>query len=74
MAAYASITGRDVGGALWYYVFGVFKLAVVAQQIYARYAAGHTRDPRFARLDAVVDALGRQAGRAVTFGRLDRLG
>jgi aminoglycoside phosphotransferase (APT) family kinase protein len=73
VAAYGRTTGRDVGDALFYYVFGVFKLAVVAQQLYARYAAGHARDPRFAALDAVVAALGRQATRAVTFGRIDRL-
>ena len=72
--AYGRTTGRDVSDALWYYVFGLFKLAVVAQQLYARYAAGHARDPRFAGLDAVVAALGRQASRAVTFGRIDRLG
>lgn len=72
--AYGRATGRDVSDALFYFVYGVFKLAVVAQQIYARYAAGHTRDPRFARLDAVVAALGDLAERAVARGRIDRLG
>ena len=71
---YARITGRDVSGALFYYVFGLFKLAVVAQQIYARYVRGLTRDPRFASLDASVSALGRMADRAVSLGRIDRLG
>ena len=66
-------TRRDAD-ASWYSVFGVFKPTVVAQQIHARYAAGHACDPRFVRLDAVVAALGRQAERVVTFGRLDRLG
>jgi aminoglycoside phosphotransferase (APT) family kinase protein len=73
VAAYGRTTGRDVGDALWYYVYGVFKLAVVAQQIYARYVAGHTRDARFAALGAVVEALGHQAHRAVALGRLDDL-
>jgi aminoglycoside phosphotransferase (APT) family kinase protein len=73
VARYASITRRDVGDALFYYVFGLFKLAVVAQQIFARYVAGHTRDPRFAALDASVRALGGMAGRAVALGRIDRL-
>lgn len=72
--AYGRATGRDVSDALFYFVYGVFKLAVVAQQIYARYAAGHTRDPRFARLDAVIAALGDLAERAVGSGRIDRLG
>ena len=74
VAGYGRTTGRDVRNALWYYVFGLFRLAVVAQQIYARFAAGHTRDRRFAALDAVVAALGRQASRAVALGRLDDLG
>lgn len=68
---YGRTTGRDVSGALFYYVFGLLKLAVVAQQLYARHAAGHTRDPRFARLDAAVAALGRQASQAAAAGRLD---
>ncbi|HEY0779137.1 MAG TPA: phosphotransferase family protein, partial [Gemmatirosa sp.] len=72
--AYGRATGRDVSDALFYFVYGVFKLAVVAQQIYARYAAGHTRDPRFAGLDAVVLALGTLGERAIAAGRIDRLG
>jgi aminoglycoside phosphotransferase (APT) family kinase protein len=74
VARYASISGRDVGDALFYYVFGLFKLAVVAQQIHARYVRGLTHDPRFAALDASVRALGSMAGRAVALGRIDRLG
>jgi aminoglycoside phosphotransferase (APT) family kinase protein len=74
VARYARITGRDVSDALFYYVFGLFKLAVVAQQIYARYVRGLTGDPRFASLDASVRALGQMAGRAVSLGRIDRLG
>ncbi|GJG87248.1 aminoglycoside phosphotransferase [Gemmatimonadetes bacterium T265] len=72
--AYGRATGRDVSDALFYFVYGVFKLAVVAQQIFARYVAGHTRDPRFARLDVVVHALGGLAQRAVDTGRIDHLG
>lgn len=62
---YAEATGRDVSGLLFHYVFGLFKVAVIAQQIYARYRAGHTRDPRFARLGEVVGLLGRTAAGAV---------
>ncbi len=72
--AYGRATGRDVSDAVFYFVYGVFKLAVVAQQIYARYAAGHTRDSRFARLDIVVAALGQLGARAIAAGRIDRLG
>ena len=54
---------------LFYYVYGLFKIAVIAQQIYARYVRGATRDPRFAPLGAVVAALGESAGRAIDSGR-----
>lgn len=45
---YAQQSGRDVSEALFYYCFGLFKTAVVAQQIYYRFAKGFTQDPRFA--------------------------
>jgi aminoglycoside phosphotransferase (APT) family kinase protein len=71
VARYAAATGRDVSDAVFYYVFGLFKLAVVAQQIYARWAKGLTRDPRFGMLDASVRALGATAVGALARGRLD---
>lgn len=45
---YAEASGRDLSNIVYYYCFGLFKTAVVAQQIYYRYAQGLTRDPRFA--------------------------
>ena len=47
---YAERSGRDVGALGWYLVFAYFKLAVIVQQIHARWARGQTRDPRFALL------------------------
>ncbi len=67
---YAERTGRDVAGILFYYVFGLYKIAVIVQQIYARYVRGHTRDPRFARLDGLVAVLADQADRTVSTGCL----
>ena len=51
-------SGRDVSSMLFYYVCGLFKVAVIAQQIYARYVRGVTQDQRFARFDQLVAALG----------------
>jgi aminoglycoside phosphotransferase (APT) family kinase protein len=68
--AYAARTGRDVSNAVFYYCFGLFKMAAIVQQIYWRYVNGHTRDPRFARFDETVAALGRAAARAVATNRL----
>lgn len=70
VAQYAVATGRDVSDAVFYYVFGLFKVAVIAQQIYARHRQGLTSDPRFARLGVVVAALGDQARQAITRGAL----
>jgi aminoglycoside phosphotransferase (APT) family kinase protein len=58
VAMYSEMSGRDVSNILVYYVFGTFKIAVIAQQIYARFVKGFTRDPRFAHFDKFVAALG----------------
>jgi aminoglycoside phosphotransferase (APT) family kinase protein len=71
---YAVRTGRDVSGVLFYYVFGLLKIAVIAQQIYYRYRHGLTRDERFAALLGSVRLLGETAARALDRGRIDRLG
>ncbi len=70
---YASATGRDTSGILFYYVFGLFKIAVIAQQIYHRYRRGLTRDERFAPLLDSVRLLGRTAAQALARHRVDRL-
>lgn len=65
---YARSAGRPVPDLLFYYAYGLFKIAVIAQQIYARYVRGATGDPRFAPLGAVVAALGQSAARAIDSG------
>ena len=71
---YEERTGRSVGAALFYYVFALFKIAVIVQQIYKRYVQGHTHDPRFATLIHWVRIVSAQAERALERGRIDRLG
>lgn len=41
----------------FYYCFGLFRLAVIAQQIYYRYFHGQTNDPRFKALIGAVHVL-----------------
>jgi aminoglycoside phosphotransferase (APT) family kinase protein len=48
---YAQKSGRDLSDIHWYVVFGYFKLAVILQQIYARWHSGQTKDERFAYFD-----------------------
>jgi aminoglycoside phosphotransferase (APT) family kinase protein len=67
---YAQATGRPVPDVLFYYCFGLYKMAVILQQIYARYVRGHTKDARFARLNAWVEALGQQAELALQKGKV----
>lgn len=59
-ARYAARTGRALTGLAFYQAFGRFKLAVVAQQLHARYVRGGTTDARFAQLGAVVPVLAAQ--------------
>jgi aminoglycoside phosphotransferase (APT) family kinase protein len=72
-ARWSERAGRPGADVLFAYVFGLFKVAVIAQQIYRRYADGATSDPRFAALIQGVRILGRQAKRAIDRGRIDRL-
>jgi aminoglycoside phosphotransferase (APT) family kinase protein len=71
---YSEKSGRAVGSILFYYVFALFKTAVIVQQIYKRFVEGHTRDPRFATLIHWVRIVAHQAERALEKGRIDRLG
>lgn len=66
---YARSAARAVPDMLFYRVYGLFKIAAIAQQIYARFVRGATKDPRFAPLGAVVAALGESAVRAIDSGR-----
>ena len=70
---YADRTGRDPGDGVVHYVYGLLKLAVIAQQIYARWRAGHATDPRFEGLVHTVRACGATAVRAIDRGRLSDL-
>lgn len=67
---YTRLTGRAVGDIGFYYVFGVFKVAVIVQQIFARYHRGATRDQRFATMDRLVGVLARHAARVAERGTL----
>jgi aminoglycoside phosphotransferase (APT) family kinase protein len=72
IARYEGRTGREVSNPVFYYAYGLYKIAVIVQQIYARYVRGHTRDPRFATLNGLVAVLAEQADRAIEGNRLSR--
>lgn len=62
---YAEKSGRDLSNIAFYYVFGLYKNATIAQQIYARWKQGFSKDARFGGLLPVIQAMGRKAVQAV---------
>ena len=71
---YSRRTGRVIDGPVFYFAYGLLKIAVIVQQIYFRYQKGLTRDPRFAQLGGLVKACGELAQRAIERRRIDALG
>ncbi|MBC7923155.1 MAG: phosphotransferase family protein [Ferruginibacter sp.] len=71
---YAARSGREIKDLLFYYAYGLFKTAVIIQQIYARYRKGLTQDARFAPLIHLLRAFAATAEKALEKGRIDRLG
>ncbi len=70
---YAEKSGRQINHLVFYYVFGLFKLAVIAQQIFYRYKKGLTTDKRFAHLDLAAQLLCQIAKQAIEKQRIERL-
>jgi len=58
---YAEKTGRDIGNYDFYYVFGLFRLAIIAQQIYYRYKLGQSKNPRYEAFGLFVTVLSQVA-------------
>lgn len=70
---YEQKSGRKMDYPIFYYAFGLFKTAVILQQIYARYKKGFTTDARFKHFDQAVAAFGLIAEQAIKRNRLDDL-
>lgn len=68
---YIQKSGREVGHLVFYYAFGLFKIAVIAQQIYYRYSKGLTTDPRFAHLNKAAELLCNLAWQAIQKKKID---
>lgn len=62
---YGRLTGIDMSGFDYYYCFGLFRLAVIAQQIYYRFYNGQTQDQRFKMLGFVVAILEEAANKII---------
>lgn len=63
--AYFAASGRPATDTTFYEVFGLFRLAVIVQQIYQRYHLGHTTNPAFKRYWIAVHLLDRRCRRLI---------
>lgn len=67
---YADKTGADISNFHFYYVYGIFRLAVILQQIYYRYYHGQTKDERFKMYAPMVNILGEVARDKIRTGEI----
>lgn len=73
VARWEEKTGRTATNMPFYYAFALFKLAVVAQQLYQRYARGLTKEPRYAFMIEGVKGLSRAGVRVIATGNWQTL-
>ena len=59
---YSQETGRDTSDFIFYYTYGIFRNAVILQQIYYRYYNGQTQDKRFSTFGRLAQSLALQCG------------
>jgi aminoglycoside phosphotransferase (APT) family kinase protein len=62
---YLQLSGRHCDDFTFYEVFGLFRLAVIIQQIWARYRAGQTTNPAFAGFGDACNTLVNRAERLI---------
>ena len=70
---YAKKSNTKIVDIPFYYVFGLFKIAVIIQQIYFRYKNGFTTDIRFKNLNKAVELYGKMAVQALQKNKIDNL-
>jgi aminoglycoside phosphotransferase (APT) family kinase protein len=62
---YAEKAGIRINNFDFYFCFGLFRLAVIVQQIYYRFYHGQTKDERFKMLILVAHILEEQANKTM---------
>lgn len=70
---YSKKSGRSIHDLVFYYVYGLFKLSVIVQQIYFRYHKGYTTDTRFEHLDKHTQLLFTIAWQSIQKNKIDNL-
>jgi len=67
---YVERTDADVSGFQFYYVYGIWRLAAIIQQIYMRFYRGQNDNPRFKDYGQMTAALGNLARYKIKTGTL----
>jgi len=70
---YSRKSGESINNIVFYYVYGLFKLAVIVQQIYYRFHKGYTTDKRFASLNQYTKLLFTIAWQSIQKNKIDNL-
>ena len=70
---YGEKSGRSISNLVFYYAYGLFKIAVIVQQIYYRYDKGLTTNPKFAELNQATRLFCTMAWQAIQKNRIERL-
>jgi aminoglycoside phosphotransferase (APT) family kinase protein len=70
VSAYAAATGFDVSGVRFYEGLALYRIAVIVEQIYARYLRGQTSDPRFGEFEPLAPILASAAREVLEGGAL----
>ncbi|MEO0526468.1 MAG: phosphotransferase family protein [Bacteroidota bacterium] len=68
---YARKSDGAVDNLIFYYAYGLFKIAVIAQQIYYRYTHGYTSDPRFSQLNKAAELCCNLALKSIQTHKID---
>ena len=70
---YAQKSGQSIKHLVFYYAYGLFKFAVIVQQIYYRYHKGLTTDERFAHLNQATRLFCLMAWQAIEKKKIENL-
>jgi aminoglycoside phosphotransferase (APT) family kinase protein len=70
---YSKKSGKSINKLVFYYVYGLFKLSVIVQQIYYRYHKGYTTDKRFKHLNKHTQLLFTIAQQSIQKNKIDNL-
>ena len=70
---YEKYSEIKVKNPVFFYVFGLFKISVIVQQIYFRYKSGYSKDKRFSKLIDVVKVCSLVAYQAIKKNKIDDL-